>query len=202
MILSLTTSYLKDLLFLLKKQKDFFSLPPEKKRELAEHQLGSKALADYLVNVSEAELVEDLRIAFKKLKGSLEKEQKSRIVQAVSDYFVREFPVPFDQLDKSFYGLSSSDQLQHLEKLFSQKNDFFGSLVEMASVKSPQEIGEEIVQFLRDEYASPRIVIQSPSECDLATKAEIRTHFQQEYPLSFVTFHINSQLIGGIRFFV
>ena len=194
MIESFISSLIQDILMLLRPQKDFFGLDKVKRAQIAEDYSGSKVLADYLSHVSEAAFVDDLHTALKEKKGPL--------VQLLADYFLREFPLVFDQLNSQFYRLSGPERKKFAESLFPKNTAFTSTAQEYLLLMSYQEISENIVVFLKECYDSPRIMVQSPLETDSKTKTEIRQYFSKTFPRSFVTFSINSQLIGGIRFFV
>lgn len=201
----LISALIRDLLMFFKAHRNYFQGDVKKRSELAEKTWDSAVFAKYVSHVSEADFVNHLTQAMKVLKGQpLEaKEKKSMgLLGLLSEYFLKEFPVGFDQLSGLYFQLPEHDQRQFLQRLFPQKTAFFQQLRQELFIRSHQEIAEEIVVFLRDHFGSPRIIIQSPLECDTKTKVEIREAFAKEYPQSLVVFNVNTQLIGGIRFFV
>ena len=105
-------------------------------------------------------------------------------------------------MNRDFYELPDAEQRDRLLKFFPQKSVFFSTLRSTLLIRSSQEITEDIVFFLREFLLSPRLIVQSPLECDLKTKHDIRAYLAKSYPKSFVSFSVNKQLIGGIRFFV
>lgn len=200
-MLSLFSSFIQDLLIFLKQEKGFFGQDPEKRKEAAEKFFGFSAVAEYLAKATESDFVDDLKDALKLLRENPDLQSK-HLAHVFAQYFLVQFPQGFDQLDAGFYKSSEAAQKTKLQELFPGNTLFFRQLRNAVGVNSIQETAEEIVAFLKELYGSPRIIVQSPLECDRATKADIRNHFQTSSPNSFVVFHVNQQLIGGIRFFV
>jgi F0F1-type ATP synthase delta subunit len=201
MMQSLFTSYIQDLLLFLKQEKGFFQQDADKRQSSAQKHFGFSSVAEYLSKASEASFVDDLKDALKLLKENPDVEKK-HLAESFARYFLDEFPKAFDQLNASFYRSSEAHQKSKLLELFQGNTTFFRQLRDILHVNSVQETSEDIVAFLKELFDSPRIIVQSPLECDEKTKAEVRAHFHAQYPKSFVVFHVNSQLIGGIRFFV
>jgi F0F1-type ATP synthase delta subunit len=195
MIKTLTSAALKDLVSYLKSNPDFMGMSEEQRAQKA------PAMASMVQSMDDAALLEDLKMTVKVIKGAA-LAADSKISQAMGRYFVIDFPKAFDQMTTEFYSLSAEQQMQKLDELFPEKAEYFRALKQILMVESPQEITEYIVQFLTDVFSSPRILVQSPMECELETKTSIRSHYAKEYPQSFVAFSVNPQLIGGIRFFV
>jgi hypothetical protein len=195
MITDLTSALTKDIISFLKKETGFFALNTEQRQQKA------PALSTYFADMSEEDFVNDLERTVKASRGEAPLAE-SKMIQKMGKYFSIDFPAIFDQLDRDFYRMSAEDQQKKLEGLFSDKAHFFDALKYQISLLSMQEMTEAIVTFLRDLHGSPRILVQSPAECKTEIKTEIRQHFLQEHPNSFVAFSFNAQLIGGIRFFV
>ncbi len=195
MIKTLTSAALKDLVSFLKANSDFMSMNEEQRAQKA------PAIAAMVQGMNAEELLNDLKITVKVIKGSA-LAADSKIVQSIGRYFVKDFPKAFDELTSIFYSSSAAQQVQKLEELFSEKAEFFKALKQVLAVESPQEVTEHVIHFLTEVFSSPRILVQSPLECELETKTSIRAHYIKEYPQSFVAFSVNPQLIGGIRFFV
>lgn len=195
MISDLTSALIKDTIAFLKKEKGFLSLSAEQRKQK------SKAFAALLSDMSEADFVNDLERTLKVLKGALPAKE-SRLMQALGRYFSIDFPAVFDQLDRNFYQLSQKDQQDKIAQLLPEEANFFAVLRRYLVLYSPQEMTETIITFLADVTDSPRLLVQSPVECDRETKTAIRQYFAQAHPNSFVAFSVNPQLIGGIRFFV
>ncbi len=195
MITNLTSAALKDLVSHLKSNPDFLSLSEEDRAQKA------PAYAAMVKGLNADTLLEDLMTTVKVLKGSA-MASESHIVKSLGQFFVRDFPAIFDQLGSEFFTAKPEAQSQKLNELLPENAYFYSALKQVLMVDSAQEISEQVVQFLTEVFNTPRILVQSPVECDLETKTSIRKHYQQEYPQSFVAFSVNPQLIGGIRFFV
>ena len=191
----LLSALTKDVLHLLKKEQGFFGLSEDQRRQKA------PALSQYLGKMSQEDFVQDLELTLKALRGGA-KLADSRMAQALAGYFLKDFPAVFDQLDRRFYALSEKEQQAKLQELLPEKAVFFSSLRYLLQVLSVQEVTENIVNLLTELFDSPRIVVQSPVECDRETKQQVRAYFADQHPQSFVAFSVNAQLIGGIRFFV
>jgi|CXWL01.1.fsa_nt_gi F0F1-type ATP synthase delta subunit len=205
MIDLLLSALIRDLLLFFNENREYFRIDEEKRRGIAEKTWSPGAVVNYVSAMTEQLFIQDLSQAMKVLKGQplgkMERES-SGLPGLLSEFFLKEFPVHFDQLSAHFFHLSESEQHQFLLKLFPQRTAFFHALRQELFIRSHQEIAEELVVFLREHFGSPRIIIQSPLECDAKTKAEIRMAFAEDYPKSLVVFSVNTQLIGGIRFFV
>lgn len=200
MIELLTSALIEDLLVFLQQHRDYFGLDQKKRLELATAALGKSAFASFLSTVSEKQFVDDLTSALKFLKQQAQ--PTSGLLKALAQYLLNDFPENFDQLDRQFFAKSEAERKTTLTKLFPEKSRLSTTIRDYLFVYSPQEIGEAIVFFLREVLQSPRIIIQSPLECDTETKSSIRKNFREKYPQSFIVFSVNTQLIGGIRFFV
>lgn len=203
MIEILTSALIEDLLLFLKGHRDFFSLDQKKRLALAEKAFGDHSLSSYLAGASEDGFVKDLTSALRFLKSQPD-DHRSGILTALASSLLSDFTAKFDQIGRAFFALADADKKVFLTKLFPHQNHFHQSLTDYLAVYSPAEIAETIIVFLRGLYGqeSSRIIIQSPLECEESTKAEIRKYFSKSHPKSFVTFNVNLQLIGGIRFFV
>ncbi|MDF2378686.1 MAG: F0F1 ATP synthase subunit delta [Candidatus Gracilibacteria bacterium] len=195
MITDLTAAALYDLVGVLKQHPDFLQKSEDEKATFP-------AVAGMLKDIStQDELLEALAGASAFLKGS-ESGVGNPLLQAMARFFTLDFPTLFDQLDKSFYYSTRADQEKTLNDMIPEKSAFYDALKNHLLVGSPQELTESIIEFLQNIYESPRLLVQSSTECDRATKTEIRGHFAQQYAQSIVQFSVNTQLIGGIRFFV
>lgn len=189
---SLTVAILKDLITVLKKEKGFMGLSEDQRTAKA------PAVAALVKGMNEEQLLEDIKTTVKVIKGSA-MAKESQIAQALGRYFTTDFPQVFDQLGNAFF---HAPQAERLQEVFPEQAAFYNTLKQVLMVESAQELTEQIVQYLSDVFQSPRILVQSPVECDQETKTAIRAHYFKEYPQSFVAFSVNPQLIGGIRFFV
>lgn len=195
MIKELTAAALHDLIGVLKQHPDFFQKSAEEKAQFP-------AVSAMLKDISsEVELLEAMSGVMGYLKGT-ENGTGNVLLVAVAHYFAIDFPAVFDNLDKVYYGSSWEEQKEKLDELLPEKGLFYDTLKSYLLVESPQDLTESIIVFLQDICNSPRLLVQSSAECDSTTKTEIRGHFAKKYPQSFVQFRVNSQLIGGIRFFV
>jgi F0F1-type ATP synthase delta subunit len=201
MMLSLFSSFIQDLLLFLKQEKGFFQQDEAKRKETAQKYFGVASIAEYLSKASESSFIDDLKEALKLLKANPEVANKN-LAQVLAQYMLNDFSKAFNHLNAAFYASSEKQQKEKLKQLFPADTSLFHSLRNILAVNSVQETAEEIVGFLKDLFNSPRVLVQSPLECDEKTKSDIRTHFHAQFPQSFVVFHVNPQLIGGIRFFV
>lgn len=195
MIHTLTAALIKDIISFLKKEKDFLKLSAEEQEKKA------PSISAVLAGMNEEEFVNDLEITVKVLRDSANMSE-SKIIHSITEYFLKDFPQIFDELDSQFYRLAESGQEQKLRQLLPEQGRFFAALRNVLLVQSSQELTESLVAVLNKIYESPRILIQSPVECSRETKTAIRQHFAEKYPQSFVAFSINAQLIGGTRFFI
>lgn len=203
MIELLTSALIEDLLVFLKEHRDFFSLDQKNRLSLAQKAFGDLSISSYLSTATEDEFVKDLKSVLRFLKSQPD-DHRSGILTALASSLLGDFASKFDKIGRAFFALADADKKVFLSKLFPQPSRFQKSLIDYLAVYSPAEIAETIIVFLRGLYGqeSSRIIIQSPLECEESTKAEIRKYFSQSHPRSFVTFNVNLQLIGGIRFFV
>ena len=191
MIHPLIISLLKDVSAALKKQPDALKNPDAL----------SPVLAAVLKGMSEQDLLEALKQAVLSLQGN-GTAQGNKLLTALNDYFVAELSSSFDQLGSVYFQADAKEQRSQLEKLFPGSGSFETSLRAQIFSSSPQEFSEHLISFGNEVASAPRVLVQSPADCDQETKKAIRAHFLQQYPHSFVSFQVNVQLIGGIRFFV
>lgn len=191
MMSQLISALIKDLLLLLSKEPQFFKNKIHK----------AEGLLKFLSGTSERAFIEDMRGALLFLRDGIVTKENA-ILKAISDYLIHDFPAVFDRLDSAFYRLPLKDQKQQITQLIPGKEYFFEVVRSLLLIFSSQEVTEHITAWTTVSSGSPEILVQSPLECDLATKQEIRTAFLKRYPKSFVSFHVSRQLIGGIRFFI
>jgi len=203
MIKTLTTSLIKDLLLVLKNEKGFYELSQEKKQHLSHEKLTYDSLVEYICSLSATEFVHDLEKTLKNLRNMDDiKTKKSIMLKTLTNFFLNDFPDKFDHLNKDYHLLGDKERHEKLKNVFPGKSNFVKSLREYLLLFSVQEMSEYLVDFIRQVYSSPIIIVQSPIECKTSIKKSIREHFAGKHPHSFLIFSINSQLIGGIRFIV
>ena len=171
------------------------------KEEIDDKTMGSTALAKPLQAMNPDQLVDQFALLLKTLKEEMPF-SKNAFTDALGSFFLQEFSVPFDQMGSHFFHQKLSVQESMLKKYFPFSSYFFDHLRSHLLFASQQDITETIVQYTSSLYGSPRILVQSPVECEVHLKHSIRQHFLQFYSQSFLAFHVNTQLIGGIRFFV
>lgn len=176
----LLSAFIHDLLFFLKKEKGFFTLLKGKREAVAKEALAIRSFAHYLAETTEHEFVEDLRLCLAMRKGVKEK-TCGGLIQSLQRFFVEEFPELKEIPNSSHFGRSLQRSVSRL---------------------SSQEVNEEILFFLERFFNAPRILVQSPIPVNEKTEQEIRQRFLKTHPSSFPVFSVNSQLIGGIRFFI
>ncbi|MDP3975673.1 MAG: F0F1 ATP synthase subunit delta [bacterium] len=202
MINSLFTVLLIDFLDLFKAHPDIFRKTSDYRKKLIFDAFQSDALAEAFPYQSEAEVVDDLLLTVRMLTAEAPMSEGSSLVKAFSQYLLREFPSRFDQFDRKFLLSRREDQMTSLMSIFPQKTRFSTQLRQLPISSTPQDISEAIVGFLQAMKPCPRVLVQSAVECTPSFKQQIRTHFLQQFPTSFLTFQVNHQLIGGLRFFI
>lgn len=171
------------------------------KSQINEKTLGSISLAKSFQGVSPPEVIRELECLLKMLRKEIPL-SGNVFTNALGCYFLHEFWQSFDQMDSHFFHKKLPEQRRILEGNFPHPSLFFEQLRSHLLFNSSQDITETIIQYASSLYRSPRILVQSPVECDLHLKNRIRQHFLQSSSQSFLAFQVNTQLIGGIRFFV
>lgn len=191
---TLIIAYIKDLMTFLNLHRDFFKETRQKRQDILKPVFEHESLFLLFLDFSEKDFFHALREA---VIG-----KPNLFFDAISSYFLKDFPQPFDQLNRAFYQASLAEQKTMVKKKFPKDSSFFDVLRNQLLLLSHQEFTDMILQWLDQLYQSPIILIQSPLECDLSLKTSIRSLFSKTRSKSFVAFHVSRQLIGGIRCFI
>lgn len=71
----------------------------------------------------------------------------------------------------------------------------------LLSKETEHAVNKEIQDFLHSAFGSAPILIQSAISIDGDLRSSMRSTFSKKYPYSFVSFQVNTNLLGGLRVF-
>lgn len=166
---------------------------------------GSKVFKDYLASTSEDDLMKDLRLVFRVINEteiSALNLKESDLFKAIFRFFAEEFADQLDALGSSFYLLSYEERKEKARQLIEGDSHSSAALRELLLSNSYQELSEAIEILSKSVGDADTIVVQAPREIEPSLKKEMRKKFAIDFPLSFPSFQVNRQLIGGFRVFV
>lgn len=166
---------------------------------------GPKVFKDYLASTSEEDLMSDLRLVFQVINGtelSALDLKRSGLFKAALQFFARDFALQLDALGSSFYLLPYEERKKKAGQLIESDSHTSAALRDLLVTNSYQELTEAIEMLSKNVGEADTIVVQAPREIEASLKKEMREKFAADYPLSFPSFQINRQLIGGFRIFI
>ena len=166
---------------------------------------GPKVFKDYLDTTSEEALMSDFRLAFQVINGtdvSSLNLKDSGFFKAVLQFFAESFASKLDALGSSFYLLPYEERKKKAEQLIESDSHTALALRDLLVTNSYQEITEALELLSKSVADGGTIVVQTPRDLDPELKKEMRSKFTQEHPLTFPSFQVNRQLIGGFRVFI
>lgn len=166
---------------------------------------GPKVFKDYLASTSEEDLMSDLRLVFQVINGtelSALDLKRSGLFKAALQFFARDFALQLDALGSSFYLLPYEERKKKAGQLIESDSHTSAALRDLLVTNSYQELTEAIEMLSKNVGEADTIVVQAPREIEASLKKEMREKFAADYPLSFPSFQINRQLIGGFRVFI
>lgn len=186
MIATLLTSLIKDLLRLLSRTRQFFSLRQSERQALLVRLPCS--IQRYLLEVEENQFMRDLEGCLKNIRNGKfnhHLETNNGLLIALG-HFLIEDAAPY--LDNP--------------AVFDSAEEIFVSLQSIVKSFSYEELANAIQIFLKDILNAPFILVQTAAPITPEFKGEIRTNFKKAYPLAFPIFQVNSSLLGGLKIFL
>ncbi len=166
---------------------------------------GPKVYKDYLDSVSEEDLMGDLRLILQVINGTdlgVLNLKDSGFFKTTLHFFAESFASKLDALGSSFYLLPYEERKKKAEQLIEGDSHTTAALRDLVVTNSYQEITEAIEMLSKNLADAGTIVVQAPREIAPELKKEMREKFAADFPLSFPSFQINRQLIGGFRVFI
>ncbi|MFA4815477.1 MAG: hypothetical protein WC653_05315 [Candidatus Gracilibacteria bacterium] len=166
---------------------------------------GPPVFKDYLEKVSEEDLLGDLRLVFQVINGTdlnVLNLKNSGFFKTTLHFFAENFASKLDALGGNFYLLPYEERKQKAEQLINGDSHTAAALRDILATNSYQEITEAIENLSKSIIDAGTIVVQTPRDVSPELKKEMREKFAAEFPLTFPSFRVNRQLIGGFRAFV
>ncbi|MEK9159580.1 MAG: hypothetical protein AAB383_02510 [Patescibacteria group bacterium] len=166
---------------------------------------GPQVFKDYLDATSDDALMSDLRLVFQVINGtdlnSLNL-KNSAFFKAVLQFFAEHFASKLDALGGSFYLLPYEERKKKAEQLIESDSHTAAALRDLLVTNSYQEISEALELLSKSVADAGTIVVQAPRDIAPELKKEMREKFAHDHPLTFPSFQVNRQLIGGFRVFI
>jgi len=198
MILTLFLSYIHDLLS--KLDRDFFEKSSGEKEnllknysfirneEFKKHLMGTTSFDEFLKEVKKALLLFDAETSFD--------DDVQIVLLDYYDFLLEKIVPVLDKISVKFFVASKEDKLALLEAIFPEKGLFFDNLKSLLLVSSNEEV-QELFSIISKKInkTGSLIKIQSARECSPSLKGEIRSQYGENY---FVTFQVNTRLLGGM----
>lgn len=203
MLKTLGLSVIRDFVFFLKREKDFFEKSnTDRENLIISHFLDKypKIFKEYLLKISEKEFLEDLLNLVKFLKNK-EVKADNNFLNSLASYIAYDLTFIVDRLSNDFFFADLNERQKVLQEFFDTKSYFSIAVMEMIAFSTYQELNEKIYKSLNLLKESALVVIQSPLEVNSETKSVIREYFLEKKPYSQTEFRINKEIIGGIRIF-
>lgn len=183
--------------------KNFFEGNKEAKEKILAEFKVPKSVKAYLVEVTELELVQDLRGITQLIKNSPVNIEDNKLAIAITNFLVNNFANDLYSLPLDYFKLNYKDQQESIANVIPSNSPLANSLKEILTDYSYQEILSTIQLLAEKTLGAPLVLIQSPCEIELNTKKEIRDNLNQTLQKSCLpVFQINKNLIGGLRIFI
>ncbi len=203
MLKTVGAAALKDIIGMLKQEKNFFEADASTRKVVLDKHLPDfpEGFVTYLSDVTENQFMKDMSASVRLMTERVHVDQNG-FLKALAAYLSIDLGLAVDQLDSEFFFMDYSARLSKLKSLF--PGDFALSLVmrHMVAEATYQEVSHMANQALSTISAVPVIVIQTPIAIDPAQRQAMRQAFLEKYTHSFPEFQINPQIIGGMRVFV
>lgn len=194
-----------EILAFLSKHPDFFELGEKTREEKLEHLRIPAQFKVYLVLVSGAHFLKDLKLILQVTNGENMEGlplSGSPFFKSVLHFFVESFASKLDEVEAKDYLLSYEKRLEKAQNLFESKSRMAYALRDLIVGNSYQELSQAISNLSQYIAGADFVLVQAPREVESELKKEIRKGLSGEHPSCFPVFQINRQLIGGLRLFV
>lgn len=187
--------------FLRKHPKFLESNAQDREKDL-EHLKVPNPFKHYLAQTSEKEFLKDLSLVVLFVRdGEKGRLKGNAFFKALVEFLTTSLAFRIDVMSTA-YNLEEEHRIDLVKKLISGDHALSDALRSLLLTYTYQELAETITALSQEIADAAYIVVQSPREMDLELKKEIREKLTQDHPMSFPTFQINRQLIGGFRVFV
>lgn len=183
----------------------FVGKHPERKQSQMENLRIPAVFKEYLSEVKDDELLEDVKLVITFISESDLKNpalKKSKFFICLVKFLTENLAAKLDKLPSEFYLQSHKKQEEIADKLIAGESLIARALKNLIIVNSYQEISGDINEIAKSVVGSPYIIVQSPREIDTELKSEIRNGLGKEFESGFPIFQINRNLIGGLRVFI
>ncbi len=194
-----------EMLQFLKKHPDFFDQNQSAREDLLKNFKAPTVFKQYLSSVEGDAFTADLKLVFQVINGGDSSQmnlKKSSFFNAMVKFFVESFASKLDALGSNFYLLPYEERKKKAEQLIESDSHTAKAIKDLLVTNSYQELTEGFEQLSKSVGDASTIVVQSPRDMTSDLKKEMRDHFAKDHPLSFPSFQINRQLIGGLRVFI
>ena len=196
-------AYLKDIIGLMLKEKNFLEESAVRRMDLIEKHYGKhypESLKKYMTNYSAEDFMKDVSVAVDAFEIGPE-HSKNAFLEAIVDFVSTDFGYLLDRLESSFFFKSLDERREILKHLFPGQSDLSYVMQDIFNQNTYQALTRKaslLLSKLKEPYT---IVVQTPVEMDSEKRKAIRQAFNEKHPYVFVEFQINPPIIGGMRVF-
>ncbi len=196
-------AYLKDIIGIMLKEKDFIDKSVEERKRLVYELYGKhypESFVSYMESFSSEDFMDNVQMAIQSFE--IDSEHKKNIfIDAILLFVSLEFGYRLDKLDSSFFFEDLNKRKEILKHLFPGDSDFSYTMRDIFIQNTYQELTYKACQLLSSVKDSYTIVVQTPIEISDEKRIMIRQFFNEKRDYVFVEFKINPQIIGGMRVF-
>ena len=181
---------------------DFFSLKTDERSKKLDHLTIPKSFKDYLLEVKEADFMEDLVLITRYLKAPKTANLRGNaFFKAFSHFLSHELAMKIDYLDGSFYLLPTAKRNEVVDKMIAADSPLAQALKDILVNFTYQQLTDSINKLISTTVDVPYLLVQSPIEMEMEMKRETRKKLAEKNQYALAVFQINKKLIGGIRIF-
>jgi len=196
-------SYLKDIIGILLKEKDFLKASVHERIALTEKHYGKhypESLKHYMARFKAEDFMKDVQLSIEAFEIQPQHKENA-FLDAIAEFISSDFGYQLDKLDSRFFFEPLDSRRETLKHLFPGESDLSFALRDIFVQNTYQELTRKASELLADLKEPYTIVVQTPVEMEAEKRKMIRKAFVAKHPYVFVEFQINPTIIGGMRVF-
>ncbi len=196
-------AYLKDIIGIMLKEKDFLGTSEGGRVDLIQKHYGNsypESLMSYMTKFDAEDFMKDVEVAIQAFEIAPEHKQNA-FLDAIATFVSAEFGYRLDRLDSSFFFDPLDERRETLKNLFPGDSDLSYTMRDLFIQNTYQELTQKAYHLLSELKEPYTIVMQTPVEMDADKRKAIRQAFNEKHEYVFVEFQVNPPIIGGMRVF-